>query len=80
MAVSKITNDKHVSIRIANFLIDAAGQLRHEKPETPAQEDENDFAELILDWANEHRERFGKDALPMPPKRAENGSSVPEFG
>jgi len=68
VATPKISNDRRAMLRIANHLITAAGRLyvtQNGEPLTPAQEDGNDFAEDMMFFANETRERFGKEPLPL---------------
>jgi len=68
VATPKISNDKRAMLRISNHLITAAERLytqRNGDPLSPEQEDDNDLAEDMQAFANETRNRFGKDSLPL---------------
>lgn len=71
MGTIKITNDPRTTVRIANLLLDtAAGMLTEPNghPLSAEQEARNDEAEIIVEYANELRERHGKPPLAVAPR------------
>ena len=68
---TKITNDPRITVRIANLLLERAAELLAEAnghPLTADQEATNDEAEVVIEYANELRARWGKPALTVTPK------------
>jgi DUF438 domain-containing protein len=77
MASSKITNDKRATITVANYLIDLAGQLTTSEnghPLTVEQENNNELAELLAEYANTLRANHNKPPLQVQPRYS--GASI----